>query len=149
LQPNYLKVDRNSLIGLGIIAAILGVWLWLSGPSKEQIARNKFVRDSIETVKKEQEIKEAEKILAESKKKDTTKVIQTAQLSDSVKTALKNDNYRDFAISTEGKETTYTIENNLVKATILNKGAQIIKVELKNYSRSGQKTKHIRSITYI
>lgn len=133
-------MDRNSLIGLGIIAAILGVWLWLSGPSKEQIARNKFVRDSIETVKKEQEIKEAERILAESKKKDTAKVIPAAELSDSVKAALKNDNYRDFAISAEGKETTYTIENNLVKATILNKGAQIIKVELKNYSRSGQKT---------
>lgn len=133
-------MDRNSLIGLGIIAAILGVWLWLSGPSKEQIARNKFVRDSIETVKKQQELKEAEKIVAETKKKDTSKIAAITVLTDSAKTALKNDNYRDFAVATEGKEETFTIENNLVKATILNRGAQIVKVELKNYSRSGQKT---------
>lgn len=133
-------MDRNSLIGLGIIAAILGVWLWLSGPSKEQIARNKFVRDSIETVRQKEAVKEAELIAKESKQKDTVKVVAAVNLTDSAKNALKTDAYKDFAISSEGKEDVYTIENNLVKATILNKGAQIIKVELKNYSRAGQKT---------
>ncbi len=133
-------MDRNSLIGLGIIALILGVWLWFSGPTKEQIARNKFVRDSIETVKKQEELKEAQRI-AESVKKtaDTSTKIVSAQLSDSAKTALFNDTYRDFAVSATGKEEIYTIENELVKASVLNKGAQIIKVELKKYSRAGKK----------
>jgi YidC/Oxa1 family membrane protein insertase len=132
-------VDRNSLIGLGLIAAILGVWLWLSGPSKEQIARNRFLKDSIETVRKQEEIKFAEQAVAESKKQDTSKAILST-ITDSAKTALKTDNYKDFTISSEGKEEFFTIENNLVKATILNKGAQIIKVELKKYSRAEEKT---------
>lgn len=130
-------MDKNSLIGLGIIASILGVWLWLSGPTKEQIARNKFVRDSIETVKKEQEIKEAERIVAATQA-NTTSISAPVAMSDSAKTALVNDNFKDFAVSTTGKEEFFTIENNLVKATILNKGAQIVKVELKKFNRSGQ-----------
>ncbi len=34
-------MDKKSLIGLGLIAVILITWLSLTGPSKEQIARNK------------------------------------------------------------------------------------------------------------
>ena len=132
-------MDRNSLIGLGIIAAILGVWLWLSGPSKEQVARNRFLKDSIETVRKQEELKIAEQIAVETKKQDTIKAV-ISTLTDSAKTALKTDAYKDFTTAAEGKEEFFTIENNLVKATILNKGAQIVKVELKNYSRPGEKT---------
>ncbi|MBK7816245.1 MAG: hypothetical protein IPJ60_01075 [Sphingobacteriaceae bacterium] len=62
-------MDRNSLIGLGIIAAILGSWLWFNGPSKEQVARNKVVKDSIEAVRKQEDQKEAERLMAEAKKR--------------------------------------------------------------------------------
>lgn len=41
-------MDKKSLIGLGLIAAILITWLALTGPSKEQIARNKEIKDSVE-----------------------------------------------------------------------------------------------------
>ncbi len=129
-------MDRNSLIGLGIIAVILGTWLWFNGPSKEQIARNKVVKDSIEAVRKQEDQKEAERLMAEAKKKDTVKVV--VALNDSTKAALKTDAYKDLSVSAEGKEELFTIENDLVKATVLNKGAQICKVELKKYSRPGQ-----------
>jgi YidC/Oxa1 family membrane protein insertase len=131
-------VDRNSLIGLGIIAVILGSWLWFNGPSKEQIARNKVVKDSIETVRKAEDQKEAERMLAEAKKQDTIKAV-VATMSDSAKTALKTDAYKDLAIAAEGKQEFFSIENNLMKATIASKGAQICKVELKNFNRPGQK----------
>ena len=48
-------MDKKSLIGLGLIALILGVWLYFSGPTKEQIERNKRIRDSIELVQKKLE----------------------------------------------------------------------------------------------
>lgn len=133
-------MDKNSLIGLGLIATILGAWLWLSGPSKEQIARNKFVRDSIETVRKSEELKEAERIALETKKIALPDSITTSNIivNDSIKNSLLADNYKDFASATEGAETFYTIENELLRATLLNKGGQIVKVELKNYNRSGQ-----------
>lgn len=129
-------MDKKSLIGLGLIAAILGVWLYFSGPTKEQIARNKQVRDSIEIVEKNTAALEAAKMAAlPAVKEDTLR--QTIHLSDSAKTAVAYDNYRDFAISATGKSEVFVIENENVKATISNKGGQIEKVELKNYHRSG------------
>ncbi len=130
-------MDKKSLIGLGLIAAILGVWLYFSGPSKEQIARNKQIRDSIELVQKKQEAVEAAKIAAMPKAPEDT-LKQTAVVSDSAKAALFNDYYRDFSVSAKGTVETFVIENENVKATISNRGGQIEKVELKNYHRSGK-----------
>ena len=127
-------MDKKSLIGLGLIAAILGVWLYFSGPTKEQIARNKQIRDSIETVQKEYAAIEAAKMAAlPPVSVDTLK--QTVNLSDSDKSIALNDKYKDFAISAVGKAETFVIENENVKATISNKGGQIEKVELKKYHR--------------
>ena len=135
-------MDKKSLIGLGLIAAILGIWLYVSGPSKEQIARNKHTRDSIELVKKITEAKELEKIAAIQKAQDTTFKATKAgiEISDSAKTASLNDFYKDFSVSVKGKKQTFIIENELIKATINNKGGQIEKVELKKYHRPGQTT---------
>lgn len=131
-------MDKKSLIGLGLIAAILGVWLWLSGPTKEQIARSKQVRDSIELVKQQAEASEMAKIAATQIKADTLKA--KPELTDSAAKAAINDNYKDFSVSVNGKEETFSIENELIKATINNKGAFIQKVELKKYTRPDQTT---------
>jgi YidC/Oxa1 family membrane protein insertase len=129
-------VDKKSLIGLGLIAAILGIWLYVSGPSKETIARNKQIKDSIALVQQKKEAELVAKDAAVVKTADTLKA--NAVISDSAKAVLLNDQYKDFTPATNGKEETFTIENENIKATILNKGAQIIKVELKKYHRSGK-----------
>ncbi|MEI8136175.1 MAG: membrane protein insertase YidC [Bacteroidota bacterium] len=128
-------MDKKSLIGLGIIAAILGLWMYISGPSKETIARNKQMKDSIALVQQKAEAELMAKDAIAKTVVDTLKA--SVVLTDSAKTALLNDQYRDFTAATNGKEETFTIENENIKATILNKGAQIIKVELKKYHRSG------------
>jgi YidC/Oxa1 family membrane protein insertase len=129
-------VDKKSLIGLGLIAGILGIWLYISGPSKETIARNKAIKDSIALVQQKEQAELMAKDAAVKKVADTLK--QTVVLSDSVKTALLNDQYKDFTPASIGKEESFIIENENIKATILNKGAQLIKVELKKYHRSGK-----------
>jgi YidC/Oxa1 family membrane protein insertase len=130
-------VDKQSLIGLGLIAAILGVWLYLSGPTKEQIARNKVIKDSIALVQRKLEIAEAEKISKSiTTSLDTLK--QAPIVSDSAKAAEAGSYYRDFAVSTNGKQESFTIENENIKATVSNKGGMIEKVELKKYHRSGK-----------
>ncbi len=130
-------MDKNSLIGLGIIAAILGIWLFFSGPSKEQQAIAKRKQDSVALVQKKLADEEAKKIVANTNKvEDTLKA--AVVMSDSVKAAIVNDAYRDFSIAAKGTEEITTIENDVLKAYITNKGAQVIKVELKKYSRSGQ-----------
>lgn len=130
-------MDKNSLIGLGIIAAILGIWLFFSGPSKEQQAIAKRKQDSVALVQKKLADEEAKKIVANTNKvEDTLKA--AVVMSDSVKAAIVNDAYLDFSIAAKGTEEITTIENDVLKAYITNKGAQVIKVELKKYSRSGQ-----------
>ncbi|HRD37274.1 MAG TPA: membrane protein insertase YidC, partial [Bacteroidia bacterium] len=59
-------------------------------------------------------------------------------LSDSALNALKVDAYKDFAVAAQGTEEIVTIENELLKAYVSTKGAQVIKVELKKFSRSGK-----------
>ena len=41
-------MDKKSMIGLGLIAVILIGWMFFNGPSKEDIARNKRIKDSVE-----------------------------------------------------------------------------------------------------
>lgn len=127
-------MDKKSLIGLGLIAVILITWLALSGPTKEQIARNKQIKDSIELAAKlqEEELKNVAQAIAATQKKDT--II----LTDSAKLAYKSSVYKDFAPATIGENTTYTLENNVMKLYISSKGAKVEKVELKKYNRYGQ-----------
>lgn len=130
-------MDKKSLIGLGLIAVILITWLTLTGPSKEQIARNKEIKDSIELATKQaQEIEQA-KIVAAQKIKDTTQV-NLAQLSDSAKLAIASQKYKDFSVSANGSSETVTIENEHLKAYISTKGGKVEKVELKDYHRYGK-----------
>jgi type II secretory pathway component PulM len=93
-------VDKKSLIGLGLIALILGVWLYFSGPSKEQIARNKHIRDSIELVAKKEQEAEAVRIRA-AQATDTLRAKPV--LSDSALAAERNSTYRDFSPALNGK----------------------------------------------
>lgn len=130
-------MDKKSLIGLGLIAVILGAWLFMSGPSKEQIARNKQKQDSITNVQKKLAEEEAKKIVQQTQTiQDTLK--PATVLSDSANNALQVDAYKDFAVAAQGTEEIVTIENELLKAYISTKGAQVVKVELKKFSRSGQ-----------
>ncbi len=131
-------MDKKSLIGLGLIAGILGIWLYVSGPSKETVARNKAVKDSITLVQQKQESELMAKDAAIKKEVVDTLRSAPVEVNDSTKAALLNDQYKDFTPATTGKEETFVIENENIKATILNKGAQIIKVELKKYHRSGK-----------
>lgn len=129
-------MDKKSLIGLGLIAIILGVWLYFSGPSKEQIEKSKRIRDSIELVQKQEQAKEAAKIASLATSPDTLRPQQA--LSDSAKNSILSETYKDFTPAVNGKSETFVIENENIKATINSKGALIEKVELKKYKRPGQ-----------
>jgi YidC/Oxa1 family membrane protein insertase len=129
-------MDKKSLIGLGLIAAILITWLALTGPSKEQIARNKQIKDSVELATKAAQVAEEAKLAAKKLAiiNDTTaKVV----VSDSMLQAQKSSFYKDFAVSADGKAEVVTIENENIKVFISTKGGDVEKVILKNYKRYG------------
>ncbi len=131
-------MDKRSLIGLGLIAVILISWLALNGPSKEQIAKNKHIKDSVELATKTAQLKAAVKETVTPQKlaiADTNAVAAT----DSLNKSLVNAQYKDFAVSATGKEQTLVLENEKIKVYISNKGGKVEKVELKEYKRYGKK----------
>ena len=132
-------MDRNSIIGLSLIAVILGVGLYLSGPDEKQQARNKVIRDSLERVEKKKRAEEVVKIAKAKRIDDSVAKVQNVILNDSAKTVALNGKYRDFAPALNGAAESYKIENENLIAYVSNKGAQIEKVELKNYHRPGSK----------
>lgn len=120
-------MDRNSIIGLVLIFLVLVVFSVINRPSKEEIAAQRQRQDSIQQVETEkarlQQI-EAEKIAAAAVPDSVAQVNTDNQLINQLGA---------FGVAGKGEETFYTIENNLVKLTLSNKGGRIYSVELKEY----------------
>lgn len=129
-------MDKKSLIGLGLIAVILIGWLSLTGPSKEQIARNKQIKDSIELATRVHLLTE-EADLAAKKLEAKSNTTVNVPVSDSVLQLANTNLYKDFAVSSTGKSEVVTLENENIKVFISTKGARVEKVILKNYKRYG------------
>jgi len=125
-------MDRNTIIGITLIILIFIGGSYLTKPSEKQIAAAKRQRDSIELVRIEQEKKE----LQEKKLEEVPKAISASANSDSIANganqALK-EKFGAFAQASVGKEKFYTVENNLIKVTLSNKGGRIYSVELKKF----------------
>ncbi|MFA8434764.1 MAG: membrane protein insertase YidC [Marinifilaceae bacterium] len=118
-------MDRNSITGLVLIGIILIGYTWLTKPTEEQI-RAKQVQDSIERVEAQQALQkeEAEQVhaleLAEGLKaeKDSLQMVQE---------------YGVFAQGVQGKEDFVSLENELIRVKLSNKGGRVYSVELKTY----------------
>ena len=112
-------MDKNTLIGFGLIGAVLVGFSILSRPNQEEIAQIKRYQDSIAVVQQEA----AKKAEMQAKLSATSEPsIQAADTS-----AL-------FYNSMQGKESFTTIENAVVKLTFSNKGGRIYSATLKDYN---------------
>lgn len=131
-------MDRNSIIGIIVIAGILIVWSTLNKPSKEEIEAAKHKRDSLEQVH-QQEIIQQDKIQQAAKLQNG----QTEQTkNDETSTVNSNDlkgKFGSFADAATGTQGFTTLENDLLKIKISNKGGRVYSVELKKYKTYYQK----------
>lgn len=122
------KLDVNSLVGFGLIFLIL-VWVMYNSQQK----------DAAEQIKKaEQEQVEVTATPAQTK----TAVVSPSQpqvvVSDSLKTAQMQSSLGSFAYSAalpSAKESFTTLENELVRLKIANKGGYIVEAELKQFEQ--------------
>ncbi|HSH64877.1 MAG TPA: membrane protein insertase YidC [Bacteroidia bacterium] len=106
-------------------------WLLLSQPSKEQLARQKQIHDSI-TLYQEQKLKED---LASTDKRNNTTVTLSETTNDSISNYRKKQEFGVFSDALTGQDQPIIIENDLLKATLFPKGGRIASVELKKYKR--------------
>lgn len=129
-------MDKNTVIGFLLIAAILIGFTWLNKPSEEQLAQQQKYNDSIALVEAQQQKMEqakdsAKQLMAAS---DSTKL-----KNDSAFQAMKADVYGDFSVASVGEEKFYTLENDLIKLVLSNKGGRVYSVQLKKYKGQNDK----------
>jgi YidC/Oxa1 family membrane protein insertase len=106
-------MDKNSIIGIALIAAIFITWSTVFGPSKEERAEQKRIQDSTLA---------ANKVLAlEKQKKQAELALEKTNIQGTTDTVVQNVN--EF----------YTIENELIKLKIATKGGRPYSAQLKEY----------------
>jgi len=123
-------MDRNTLIGLLLIGAILIGASIYNSPSKEQIAANKRKNDSIAAIK---EINKKE-IIQEAIAAEVIKAVNDTLQNDSAIAIQKQQLFGSFVNAAQGEDKTSVLENELFKINISNKGGRVRSVELKKFN---------------
>lgn len=145
-------IDKKTIIGLVLIFAVFGVWMYVSQPSEEERAKIKQKQDSAmaASMRAEQEAEKAERLSEDAEKKEQADIKQLAQeaegndsLAMEAKRILSNQ-FGAFSEAALNKEQHLTIENELLKADLTSLGANIEQVTLKEY-----KTYHKDSVRFF
>lgn len=115
-------MDKNTLVGFALIGAVLIGFSIYNRPSQEEMERAKHYRDSIAAVQQEAERQAAEAAALQGKT-----------------TTLQIDSTSQFFEASRGTEQFTTLENNVVKLTLTNKGGRVCAATLKEYKgQNGQ-----------
>src|SRR5690606_27359731 len=115
-------MDRNTLIGLILIFVIIGGSVFLLKPSEEELKKERELQAAKAQV--EQLISSGDSTTAAVPFVDSLNM-NPAQAIDSVRLA------GPFGSALFGQEQLYTLENELMKVTLTNKGGRVKSVELK------------------
>jgi len=135
---NWQKMNRNSILGFILIGAIMVAYtLWMR-PSEEELAKQEAERkriDSVETLHNYQDSirKRNAEIAVKEQRQQVEEVIDVDAKETSENFQELQSKYAVFANSAVGDEDIYTLENDLIKIEISNKGGSIKTVNLKEY----------------
>ena len=121
-------MDRNSILGIIIIAGILIGYTFLTKPSREEIAEQKRIADSIRIV----ELTKTEAEKARTATFDSLPKVNQA-LTPATQTTSSANNLGIYTSHAQGQAKYFTLENNKLKIVISNQGARPYQVELKDY----------------
>ena len=124
-------MNKNSVIGIILIIGVLIGWMIWVTPSKEEIARQRHIQDSIYQANRERYIQDSIRF-AEAQKETEMFVAQQDNDVES-SDAVTRDKYGVFASVATGEEHLYTIENDVMRITLTSKGGYVKTVELKDY----------------
>lgn len=121
-------MDRNSLIGLLLIAVLLVVYSVFMTPSKEERAEAQRINDSIQQARVEQQL-EKERL---EQLRDTTRI--SVEEPDLTRTMDQLERKLGvFAGAGQGENKTIILENELIRVNISSLGGRVTSAELKKY----------------
>lgn len=112
-------MDKNTITGFVLIAALLIGFSWYNKPSDEEIAQQQRVQDSIANVEK---------------KKAAAKQAADAAAAKANAQALATDTTSLFHEVMSGKSTDVTLRNEKVELTLNTKGATVQKAVIKGFA---------------
>lgn len=132
-------MDKNTIIGFALIAAVLIGFSILNAPSAEEKAKEKenHQRDSIERV--QNQLAEQERLAADTAKKTSNPLVEndffavSATAHDSLSTVVAGID----SLATKVAETV-SLENEKLKIDFSTKGGQITSVQVKGYQKFNQ-----------
>ncbi len=126
-------MDKKSVVGLIIIAVILFGFTWYNSKQAEKFREAKIKADSIALAEG--------RLIAEPEPLPTAVATDSLRQSAFVETPVRTDSVlashlgATLFAATKGEEKFYTIENDLFKLTVSNKGGKVSQVELKDYKK--------------
>lgn len=122
-------MDKNSLIGIILILGVLIGWsVWMT-PSKEEIAQQRHIQDSINKVQRERFVKDsismAQANAIMNEQEETKSQDETF--------STRYNQYGSFALASTGEDKTFILENEVLKMNLSSRGAYVETIELKDY----------------
>ncbi|MFH0895790.1 MAG: membrane protein insertase YidC [Bacteroidota bacterium] len=135
-------MNKQSIIGILLIVAILVVYGIITQPSKEEVEKKQRVQDSIAKVQKKiDDSVNAAKVVPVKKDTAVKAAVKgdTSKVSDSAMKADQKNELGSFAYVAEGKNKMITVENEMFRIKFSTLGGRIYSVMLKNYKTFDQK----------
>ncbi len=128
-------MDKNSLIGFGLIGAILIAWSYFSAPTEVEMQQMQQQQDSIAAVEAQENkaednaAVEAQTAKFEAIANDSNAVAK----QDSLASSALTERYGKFASAATGTNEYITLENENVIVTLSSLGGRPVSVQLKNF----------------
>ncbi len=126
-------MDRNSIIGLVLMALVLVLYYQWTTPPKEQLERMRAQQDSLARIEATN-TQQAETQSPHTSGLDSVKNFQPdTSANDSLLKIKLENKYGIFAKATQGEQKYLTIENKKLRITFSTKGGKIHSVTIKGY----------------
>lgn len=129
-------MDRNTIIGLVIIAGLLIGYQLYTAPSKAELARQEHVQDSLSNAALEQEAARAQQAAAQTAAKDSIAPLaaDTGHVADSLRVVRLADRFGPFTPAAQGSSEVITLANDRLEVGINTFGARPSVIRLKDYT---------------
>lgn len=123
-----MKIDKNTIIGLILMALVMGGYMWYQNTTAKKMQEQKAIEAQTEAIAQHK----SDSIESVQKEKEAKKLI--AQINDSTSSLFQARQQNDGQT---------VLENELLKITIANKGGQIARAELKDPTYKDQQGKQV------
>jgi YidC/Oxa1 family membrane protein insertase len=125
-------MDRNTLIGILLIAVILIGYALINKPSRERLEEAQRIRDSLANVQQVEADSLSRPVTGEQEQVQEEETVKD-KVDDSEQIQVSLDDFGDFAGAAMGEKEMIVLENDLIRLTLSTKGGKPYSVLLKNY----------------